>query len=103
MAYARKDAERTEDGRVCVKNPSAFWLPEFSLQKATGGTVYSVTGAYDGTETRIGKWSASWRKSLRIKRRIGNDKFADAWYNGNIQSCTGSCPFEGGNRNVAGN
>ena len=51
MEYACKDAERTEDGRVCVKNPSAFWLPEFTLQKETGGTVYSVTGAYDGTET----------------------------------------------------
>ena len=22
-----------EDGHICVKNPSAFWLPEFTLQK----------------------------------------------------------------------
>ena len=51
MTYARKDTERTGDGRVCVKNPSAFWLPEFTLQKETGGTAYSVTGAYDGMET----------------------------------------------------
>ena len=40
-----------EDGHICVKNPSAFWLPEFTLQKEIGGTIYSVTGTYDGTET----------------------------------------------------
>lgn len=40
-----------EDGHIRVKNPSAFWLPEFTLQKEIGGTIYSVTGTYDGTET----------------------------------------------------
>ncbi len=40
-----------EDGHICAKNPSAFWLPEFTLQKEIGGTIYSVTGTYDGTET----------------------------------------------------
>lgn len=39
-----------EDGHIRVKNPSAFWLPEFTLQKEIGGTIYSVTGTYDGTE-----------------------------------------------------
>ena len=39
-----------EDGRIHVKNLSAFWLPEFTLQKEIGGTVYTVTGSYDGTE-----------------------------------------------------
>ena len=27
------------------------WLPEFTLQKEIGGTVYTVTGSYDGVET----------------------------------------------------
>ena len=40
-----------EDGHIRVKNPSAFWLPEFTLQKKICGTIYSVTGTYDGTET----------------------------------------------------
>ena len=40
-----------EDGHIRVKNPSAFWLPEFTLQKEIGGTIYSITGTYDGTET----------------------------------------------------
>lgn len=54
------EVERAERGKkaqlaysfdICVKNPSAFWLPEFTLQKEIGGTIYSVTGTYDGTET----------------------------------------------------
>ena len=40
-----------EGGHIHVKNLSAFWLPEFTLQKEIGGTVYSVTGSYEGTET----------------------------------------------------
>ena len=40
------DGQDTPD----VKNLSAFWLPEFTLQKEIGGTVYTVTGSYDGTE-----------------------------------------------------
>ena len=39
------------DGHIHVKNLSAFWLPEFTLQKEIGGTIYTVTGTYDGTET----------------------------------------------------
>ena len=45
MKYTLKDVQQ-----ICVKNLSAFWLPEFTLQKEIGGTIYSVTGAYDGTE-----------------------------------------------------
>lgn len=41
---------RMEDGRICVKNLSAHWLPELTLQREIGGTIYSITGTYDGTE-----------------------------------------------------
>ena len=40
-----------ETGHIRVKNPSAFWLPEFTLQCDIGGTIYTITGSYDGTET----------------------------------------------------
>ncbi|MBS5548759.1 MAG: hypothetical protein KHX40_06115 [Oscillospiraceae bacterium] len=40
-----------EAGHIRVKNPSAFWLPEFTLQREIGGTIYTITGSYDGTET----------------------------------------------------
>ena len=40
-----------ENGNIRVKNISAYWLPEFTLQKVIGGTIYSVSGTYEGTET----------------------------------------------------
>ncbi len=40
-----------EAGHICVKNPSAFWLPELTLQREIGGTIYTITGSYDGTES----------------------------------------------------
>lgn len=40
-----------EAGHIRVKNPSAFWLPEFTLQREIGGTIYTITGSYDGTES----------------------------------------------------
>ena len=40
-----------ETGHIRVKNLSAFWLPEFTLQRKIGGTIYTITGSYDGTES----------------------------------------------------
>lgn len=40
-----------EDGHIIVKNPSACWFPELTVQREIDGTVYSVTGSYDGSET----------------------------------------------------
>ena len=40
-----------ETGHIRVKNTSAFWLPEFTLQREIGGTIYTITGSYDGTES----------------------------------------------------
>ena len=39
-----------EDGRICVKNLSAHWLPELTLRREIGSAIYSITGTYDGTE-----------------------------------------------------
>lgn len=39
------------DGNICVKNISAFWLRSLPCKKEIGGTVYSVSGSYTGTET----------------------------------------------------
>ena len=48
---AHQDFRFDGDGSIRVKNLSAFWLPQFTLQREYSGTVYSVTGSYDGTET----------------------------------------------------
>lgn len=39
------------DGKNHVKNLSAYWLPELTLCRKIGGTIYSVSGTYEGTET----------------------------------------------------
>ncbi len=40
-----------EEGHIIVKNPSACWLPDMTIQREIDGTIYSVTGSYDGDET----------------------------------------------------
>lgn len=39
------------DGNIVVPNLSAWWLPEFTLRKKIGSTLYTITGSYEGTET----------------------------------------------------
>ena len=39
-----------ESGALHVQNLSANELPEITLTKEIGGTVYTVTGNYDGIE-----------------------------------------------------
>lgn len=40
-----------EKDNIVVKNPSAFWLPDVKIVEEHGGTEYTVTGSYEGTET----------------------------------------------------
>ena len=40
-----------ENGNIIVKNLSAFWLPDVNIVENIGGTEYTVTGSYEGTET----------------------------------------------------
>ena len=40
-----------EKGNIVVKNLSAFWLPDVKIVDEYGGTEYTVTGSYEGTET----------------------------------------------------
>ena len=40
-----------EKGNIVVKNPSAFWLPDVKIVEEQGGTEYTATGSYEGTET----------------------------------------------------
>lgn len=47
----RHDISFDENGNIVVKNPSAFWLPDVTIVDEIGGTEYTVTGSYEGTET----------------------------------------------------
>ena len=37
-----------EDGHIHVKNISAYWIPELTLTEEIDGTIYTVTGSYEG-------------------------------------------------------
>jgi len=39
-----------DEGSIVVKNLDAYWLPEMKLVEEIGGTIYTVTGSYEGTE-----------------------------------------------------
>ena len=47
----KRDFTFDEKGNIVVKNPSAFWLPQVTIVDEVGGTEYTVTGSYDGTES----------------------------------------------------
>ena len=40
-----------EQGRIVVRNLDAWWLPEMKIMEEIDGTIYTVTGSYEGTET----------------------------------------------------
>ena len=39
-----------EDGHIVVKNLSAWWIPEIRVDREIHGTVYTVTGSFEGNE-----------------------------------------------------
>ena len=48
---AKRNFSFDENGNIVVKNLSAFWLPDVKVVENIGGTEYTVTGSYEGTET----------------------------------------------------
>ena len=44
-----------EDGHIHVKNISAYWIPNLTLTEEIDGTIYTVTGSYEGDESFLRK------------------------------------------------
>lgn len=38
-----------KNGHIHVKNLSAYWIPELTAAEVIAGTLYTVTGSYEGT------------------------------------------------------
>ena len=49
--YARHNIRFDEEGHIIVRNPSAYWLPEIKIDEEIDGTVYTVTGSYEGNDS----------------------------------------------------
>ena len=44
-----------ENGNIVVKNISAYWIPELTVTEEISGTIYTVTGSYEGEDSFIRK------------------------------------------------
>ena len=44
-----------ENGNIVVKNISAYWIPELIVTEEISGTIYTVTGSYEGEDSFIRK------------------------------------------------
>ena len=60
-----------EDGRIHVKNLSAYWIPQLTITEEISGTGYTVTGSFEGTESLI-------RKLERITAKKFTEKVEDS-------------------------
>ena len=45
-----RNVKINEAGHITVKNLSAYWIPEIRVEREIHGTVYTVTGSFDGNE-----------------------------------------------------
>ena len=46
----RRNYRIDEQGHIVVRNLSAWWIPEMKIMEEIDGTLYTVTGSYEGTE-----------------------------------------------------
>lgn len=45
-----RNVKTDDSGHVVVKNLSAWWIPEIKVEREIHGTVYTVTGSFEGNE-----------------------------------------------------
>lgn len=60
-----------EDGTIHVRNLSAHWIPKLTVTEEISGTIYTVTGSYEGTESFL-------RKLERIAAKNFTEKLEEA-------------------------
>lgn len=68
MANEMKQCRMDERGDIRVKNLSAYWIPELTIREKIGGTLYTVTGSYEGTESFVHKLERIAAKNILEER-----------------------------------
>ena len=51
----RRNIRFDENGNIVVKNISAYWIPELTITEEISGTIYTITGSYEGEDSFIRK------------------------------------------------
>lgn len=51
----RSDCWFDDEAHLHTKNLSAYWIPELTVTEEISGTVYTVTGSYEGNESFLRK------------------------------------------------
>lgn len=70
----RRNVRFDENGNLCVKNPSAWWIPELTIKREISGTVYTVTGSYEGNDSMLRKLERIAAKKSEENLEIAYDK-----------------------------
>ena len=52
----RRNIRFDKNGKIVTKNISAYWIPELTVTEKISGTIYSVTGSYEGEYSFISKF-----------------------------------------------
>lgn len=63
-----------EFGNLCSKNLSAYWIPKLIVTEEIGGTVYTVTGSYEGEQSFLRKLERIAAKNYSKKLEADHDK-----------------------------
>lgn len=66
----RRNCWFDEDGNLHTKNISAYWIPELTVTEEISGTVYTVTGNYEGTESFLRKLERITAKKFTEKLEV---------------------------------
>ena len=56
-----------ESGQLHARNLSAYWIPELTVTEKIHGTIYTVTGSYEGTESFMKKLERITAKNISRK------------------------------------
>lgn len=68
MANEMNQCRMDERGRIHARNLSAYWIPELTVREKIGGTLYTVTGSYEGTESFVRKLERIAAKNILEER-----------------------------------
>ena len=62
------------DGQIKVNNLSAYWIPKLTVTEEISGTVYTVTGSYEGEQSFLRKLERIAAKKYSKKLEADHEK-----------------------------